>query len=112
MKFREFFRFEFACQIRRVWPWLSFAVLLVLCFLMTRDAALADALYADFFVNSPFAVATTTVVGGLFWLLVAAVVAGDAAARDVAGEVDGLGVGHGADAISDGRARARGEPPG
>jgi ABC-type transport system involved in multi-copper enzyme maturation permease subunit len=77
-------RFELAYQVRRPWPWLMFAVLLVVSFLMTRDAAVADALYDDFFVNAPFAIAITTVVGGLLWLLLAPVVAGEAAARDVA----------------------------
>ena len=84
MKFWGIFRFEFAYQIRRPWPWLMFGVVLAVCFLMTRDAALADALYDDFFVNAPFAIAVSTVVGGLLWLLVAPVVAGDAAARDIA----------------------------
>jgi ABC-2 type transport system permease protein len=84
MKLREIFRFEFAYQVRRVWPWLIFAVLLVFVFLFTRDNSLAEALYEDFFANSPFAIAKNTVMGGLIWLLVAAVVAGEAAARDVA----------------------------
>jgi ABC-2 type transport system permease protein len=84
MRFWGIFRFEFAYQVRRPWPWLMSGALLVVCFLMTRDAALADALYDDFFVNAPFAIAVSTVVGGLLWLLVAPVVAGDAAARDVA----------------------------
>ena len=84
MKFWAIFRFEFAYQLRRVWIWLIFAALLVFAFLMTRDGTLAEALYEDFFVNSPFAVAKTTVTGHLIWLLVAAVVAGEAAARDVA----------------------------
>jgi ABC-2 type transport system permease protein len=84
MKFREIFRFELAYQVRRAWPWLIFAALLVFDFLMTRDNTLAEALYEDFFLNSPFAVAKTTVVGSLIWLLVAAAVAGEAAARDVA----------------------------
>lgn len=84
MKFWEIFRFEFAYQIRRGWPWLFFAVLLVLSFLMTRDGSLSKVLYADFFLNSPFAVAKTTVFGSLIWLVMAAAVAGDAAARDVA----------------------------
>jgi ABC-2 type transport system permease protein len=84
MKLWGIFRFEFAYQIRRAWPWLIFAALLVVAFLMTRDAALADALYADFFVNSPFSIAVTTVIGTLMWLMVAAAVAGEAAARDVA----------------------------
>ena len=38
MKFREIFRFEFAYQVRRAWPWLIFAVLLVFAFLLTRDS--------------------------------------------------------------------------
>jgi ABC-type transport system involved in multi-copper enzyme maturation permease subunit len=84
MIFREIFRFEFAYQIRRVWPWLNGAALVVFAFLMTRDGSLAEALHDDFFLNSPFAIAKTTVTGSLIWLLLAAVVAGDAAARDVA----------------------------
>jgi ABC-type transport system involved in multi-copper enzyme maturation permease subunit len=84
MKLWEIFRFELAYQVRRTWPWLIFAVLVVVAFLMTRDGSLAEALYEDFFLNSPFAVAKTTVMGSLIWLLVAAVVAGEAAARDVA----------------------------
>lgn len=84
MKLWEIFRFEFAYQVRRPWPWLIFAALVVVAFLMTRDGSLAEALYDDFFVNSPFAVAKTTVFGSLIWLLVAAVIAGEAAARDVA----------------------------
>jgi ABC-2 type transport system permease protein len=84
MKLREIFRFELAYQVRRPWPWLFFAFLLVVNFLMTRDASLSDALYEDFFVNSSFAITKTTVFGTLIWLLVAPVIAGDAAARDVA----------------------------
>ncbi|OJT26045.1 hypothetical protein BO221_09440 [Archangium sp. Cb G35] len=84
MKFLAIFRFELAYQGRRAWPWLFFAVLLVFDFLMTRDACLSEALHEDFFLNSSFAIAKTTVFGSLIWLLVAAPVAGDAAARDVA----------------------------
>lgn len=84
MKLWEIFRFELAYQARRPWTWLIFGALVVFAFLMTRDASLAEALHDDFFLNSPFAVAKTTVMGGLIWLLVAAVVAGEAAARDVA----------------------------
>ena len=84
MRFREIFRFELAYQVRRVWSWLIFAVLIVISFLMTRDASLAEALLDEFFLNSPFAVAKTTIFGSLIWLLVAAAVAGEAGARDVA----------------------------
>jgi ABC-type transport system involved in multi-copper enzyme maturation permease subunit len=84
VKLLEVFRFEFAYQVRRVWPWLIFAVVVVVSFLLTREGSLAEALREDFFVNSPFAIAKVTVVGGLLWLVLAAPVAGDAAARDVA----------------------------
>ncbi len=83
MKLAEIFRFELGYQGRRVTNWLLFAVLIAVSFLMTRDGSLAEALYEDFFLNSPFAIAKTTVVGSLLWLLVAAAVAGEAAARDV-----------------------------
>ena len=55
------FRFELAYQLRRPWPWLMSGVLLLVCFLMTRDAAVGDALYDEFFVNSPFSIAVSTV---------------------------------------------------
>lgn len=84
MRLREVFRFELAYQVRRAWPWLFFAVLLVLTFLFARDGMLAEALYEDFFVNSPFAIAKSTVLGSLIWLLIGAAIAGEAAARDVA----------------------------
>jgi ABC-2 type transport system permease protein len=83
MKFREIFRFELAYQLRRPWTWLFFVALVVFAFLMTRDNMLAEALLGEFYVNSPFAVAKTTVTCSLIWLLMAAVVAGEAAARDV-----------------------------
>lgn len=84
MRFREIFRFELAYQVRRPWPWLFLIVLLVFDFLTARETSLADALYEDFFANSPFAIAQTTVVGSLIWLVVGAAIAGEAAARDVA----------------------------
>jgi ABC-2 type transport system permease protein len=83
MKFWEIFRFEFAYQIKRVWTWLIFGILLILNFLMARDGSLSEALYADFFVNSPFAIAKSTVFGTLIWLVAAPIIAGAAAARDV-----------------------------
>ncbi|HEX8473895.1 MAG TPA: hypothetical protein VF666_07665 [Pyrinomonadaceae bacterium] len=83
MKFREIFRFEFAYQVRRLLTWLYFAALVVVAFLFVRGNYLADALYADFFLNSPFIIASVTVFASLFWFVVAAAVAGEAAARDV-----------------------------
>lgn len=84
MKFRTIFRFEFGYQVRRPWPWLFVAVLLILSFLMTRDGSFSEVLYAEFYLNAPFAVAKTTVFGSLIWLVMGAAIAGDAAARDVA----------------------------
>lgn len=83
MKFLEVFRFEFTYQLRQLVTLLSFVVLMVVGFLMTLDGMLAEALHDEFFINSSFAVAKTTIVGCLLWLLIAPVVAGQAAARDV-----------------------------
>lgn len=84
MKRWGIFRFELAYQIRRPWPYLFGLVLLVVSFLLARDTGVADAMYEQFVSNSPFEIAKATVFGSLFWLLVAATVAGEAAARDVA----------------------------
>ncbi|HJU86721.1 MAG TPA: ABC transporter permease, partial [Gemmatimonadota bacterium] len=83
MKLWGIFRFELAYQLRRFWIWLIFGALFVLAFLMTRDVLVADAMYEDYFANGTFAIALTTVIVGIFWLLAAPVVAGEAAARDV-----------------------------
>lgn len=84
MKFFEIFRFEFTYQIRRTWFWLTIAALIILTFLTVRDGSLSVALYEDFFINSPFSIAFSTVAGSLIWLMIAAAVVGEAAARDVA----------------------------
>ncbi|WP_026631562.1 ABC transporter permease/M1 family aminopeptidase [Dyadobacter alkalitolerans] len=84
MQFFEIFRFEFVYQARRPWLWVFAVVVMVLSFLMTRDGSVSEVLYADFFLNSPFSIALTTVFGSLIWLVIAASVAGEAAARDVA----------------------------
>ncbi|EMR03318.1 ABC transporter permease/M1 family aminopeptidase [Cesiribacter andamanensis] len=82
MRLWTIFRYEFGYQLRLPWPWLFGVVLIILSFLMTRDGSLSEVLYADFFLNSPFAVVKTTVFGSLIWLMMAAAIAGDAAARD------------------------------
>ncbi|HZG43190.1 MAG TPA: hypothetical protein VEY93_09520, partial [Longimicrobium sp.] len=84
MKFREILRFELAYQARRLSTWLYFGLLVVITFLFVRGSFLSDALYNDFYLNSPFIIASATVFGGLFWFLVAAPVAGELAARDAA----------------------------
>ncbi|HYW12373.1 MAG TPA: hypothetical protein VE871_10450 [Longimicrobium sp.] len=83
MKLLGIFRFEFAYQVRRLSTWLPFAALAVVAFLFIRENVVTDALYADFYLNSPYIIAVATVFCGLFWLLVAAGVAGEIAARDV-----------------------------
>lgn len=83
MKLREIFRFEFAYQIRRPWPWLAMAVLAVFAFLMTRVGIVPVTLPQDFILNSPFIIAAVSVFSCQVWLLVAPAVAGEAAARDV-----------------------------
>jgi ABC-2 type transport system permease protein len=83
MKLLGIFRFEFAYQVRRLSTWLPFAALAVVAYLFVRQNVVADQLYADFYLNSPFIIAVVTVFCTLFWLLVAAGVAGEIAARDV-----------------------------
>jgi ABC-2 type transport system permease protein len=83
MKLLGIFRFEFAYQVRRLSTWLPFAALAVVAFLFIRQNVVSDQLYADFFLNSPFIIAVVTVFCSLFWLLIAAGVAGEIAARDV-----------------------------
>lgn len=83
MKLREIFRFEFAYQLRRVSTWLVFAILVLIPYLFVRGSFLADALYADFYINSPFIIASATVFCSLLWLVMGAATAGEVAARDV-----------------------------
>ncbi|HEY0153103.1 MAG TPA: ABC transporter permease [Longimicrobium sp.] len=83
MKLRTIFRFELAYQARRVSTWLVFTILAVIAFIFTRESFLSDALYAEFFLNSPFIIASATVFGSLLWLVLGAATAGEIAARDV-----------------------------
>ncbi len=80
---REIFRFEFAYQLRRVSTWPFFAALVVVAFMFIRGNYTHLARSGDYFLNAPYLIAAVTVFGSLMWLLVAAAVAGDAAARDV-----------------------------
>ncbi|MBU1821757.1 MAG: hypothetical protein KKG00_09655, partial [Bacteroidetes bacterium] len=83
MKFREIFRYEFNYQLRSPRTWLIFIALTAFAFLFVRVNFIAEALYADHFVNAPFLIAGATVFGGLIWLGVAAFIAGEAASRDM-----------------------------
>lgn len=83
MKLWEVFRFELAYQVRRPWAWLSMAVLTVFAFVNTRVAIVPVTLPQDFILNSPFIIAAVSVFSCQIWLLLAPVVAGEAAAREV-----------------------------
>jgi ABC-2 type transport system permease protein len=83
VKLLGIFRFELAYQVRRLSTWLPFAALALVAYLFIRQNVVSDQLYADFYLNSPFIIAVVTVFCTLFWLLVAAGVAGEIAARDV-----------------------------
>jgi ABC-type transport system involved in multi-copper enzyme maturation permease subunit len=83
VKLLGIFRFELAYQVRRLSTWLPFAALALVAYVFIRQNVVADQLYADFYLNSPFIIAVVTVFCTLFWLLVAAGVAGEIAARDV-----------------------------
>lgn len=82
MKFWEIFRFELSYQLRRPWPLLIITILMLLVFLFVRDGSFSEALYTEFFINSPFMIAMATVFGSLLWLVTSAFVAGEAASRD------------------------------
>ena len=83
MKLLGIIRFELGYQLRRVAIWLYFAVLAFFAFAQTTGNFLPDARSGGYFLNAPFVVANVTVICCGLWLLVAAYVAGDAAARDV-----------------------------
>ncbi|HEX8693610.1 MAG TPA: hypothetical protein VF746_14400 [Longimicrobium sp.] len=83
MKLLGVFRFELAYQVRRPWPWLAMAVLVVFAFFSTRIAIVPVTLPQDFILNSPFIITAVTVFSCQIWLLISPIVAGEAAARDV-----------------------------
>lgn len=78
------FAFELRYQLRRHWCWLTFVTIAAIVFLTTKSAPVDDATYASTWINSSFTIAMNTVIGCLIWLLVAAPIAGEAAARDSA----------------------------
>lgn len=83
MTFRGIFEFELGYQLRRLSTWFYFAVMVALALAMVRGAFIEDARAEGHVVNAGFVIASITVFGGVIWLLMAAHVAGDAAARDV-----------------------------
>ena len=90
MKSWQIFRFEITYQSRRVAPWLSFAVLLTLTWYLSREIYIDNARSDGYFFNAPFVIAVMTILGNMMGLLIAAQLAGDAAARDVQTRMDPL----------------------
>ncbi|MEW6749707.1 MAG: hypothetical protein AB1505_01850 [Candidatus Latescibacterota bacterium] len=84
------FRFEIGYQSRRVSTWLYFVVLLALTYYVTRETYLDSARSSGYFFNAPFVIAVITVPGNMMGLLIAAPLAGEAAARDVETRMDPL----------------------
>src|SRR5690606_34755894 len=83
MRLSGIVRFELGYQLRRPWPLLSFAVLLLFALLTTGVAIVPVTLPQDFILNSPFVITSVTVFSCQIWLLLTPMVAGEAAARDV-----------------------------
>jgi len=90
MSFLGILRFELAYQLRRPWPWLGFAALCAFTFPFTRTGILPVTLTEDFRLNAPFIITAATVLTSLLWLMVAPVLAGEAAARDAQVRIDQL----------------------
>ena len=89
MKFLEIVRFELAHQLRRRTTWILLALFMFPLIGVTSDD-LADARNAETLFNAPLPIAQLGVVMGLVALLIVAVVAGDAATRDIRTRIEPL----------------------
>jgi ABC-type transport system involved in multi-copper enzyme maturation permease subunit len=74
--------FELRYQLRRRTTWIFFLAIGVIAALIVNGNFLPDAEQYQFYLNGPFVTAVVTVLAGVFWLLVAPSIAGEAAARD------------------------------
>jgi ABC-2 type transport system permease protein len=83
MKLQRIFALEFGYQLRRTTTWLYFGVIGLIAFLIVIANYLSDAQEGYFLLNAPIVIATVAVLCCVFWLLIGASVAGEAAARDV-----------------------------
>jgi hypothetical protein len=84
MKLTEIFRFEIGYQVRRFSTWLYAVVLVGLLLRIATEGYVGIARAGGFHFNSPFIIASLTLVGSMMGLLTTAALAGDAGARDVA----------------------------
>ncbi|MFC7667644.1 hypothetical protein ACFQT0_09790 [Hymenobacter humi] len=83
MKFQRIFALEFSYQLRQVATWLYFGVILLITFLVVIANYASDARDGYILLNAPIVMAAVTVICCVFWLVIGASVAGEAAARDV-----------------------------
>src|SRR4028119_1975159 len=83
MKFQRIFALEFSYQLRRTATWLYFGVILLIAFLVVIANYASDARDGYIVLNAPIVMAAVTVISCVFWLVIGASVAGEAAARDV-----------------------------
>lgn len=82
MKLWEIFRFEILQQSRRVSTWLYFAIVLGATYMLGAQEYLDNARSGGYFLNSPFVIASVSIIGSMIGLLITASLAGDAGARD------------------------------
>ena len=87
MRFREVFRYEVEYRLRSASTWIYAGILFlwaIWMFLATADGP------ESAFVNAPDRIAGTSVIVGMFGMMVSAAIFGDAALRDLAVEMDPL----------------------
>ena len=89
-RFLEILRFELVRQLSRPLLWLFVAVFGYLAFAATSDGVTGAGRSDDVFFNAPVDVAAYGIIVGMISLMVAAVLAGDAAARDAQTRIDPL----------------------
>lgn len=90
MKFRKIFTMELTAQLRSVSTWLILAVMVFFALEPAAEDYVSSALEGEHFLNAPFIVAVVAGMGSLFWMLIAAVIAGHAGARDAEAGIDPL----------------------
>ena len=90
MTFREIFRFEVSCQLRRASTWLYVAVLFALSVYPTLELSATYARSDGSAAHSPFIVAVMGLLWSTMGLLVASAMTGEAAARDAQTRMDAL----------------------
>ena len=83
MQLKEVFLFEFRYQLRHISTYALFIVFMAISYLIILGNYVPDAIQLEFYVNSPFVIASVTIVTVMFWLLIAPSIAGEAATRDI-----------------------------